>query len=438
MLIKFTVENWQSFRDEATISMVASKERQHQNRLAKIDRYKMRLLPVAAIYGGNASGKTKLFNAIEFAKKFVVKVTQPESAIPREHFRLDNECANKPTKFNFDILIDNTCYEFRFSVTQREVIEEKLTEISSHSEKILYHREKGKKIRFPNDPKLRSDNRLQFVADGTRDNQLFLTSTVDQKIEYFQSIYDWFKHSLTLISPMSAFLGLGEVIDEDNPMYSPLNISLSQLDTGITHLGGVDISLDSIPMSEEFRARVMEDIPNNDGGIILSGNSGRIFLNKKNGVIKAKRLVSYHKGFDGNEIPFEINQESAGTLRIIDLLPKLHDLRNHGNSQVYVIDEIDRCLHTMMTRSLIENYLQSCSLSTRSQLLFTTHDLLLMDQDLLRRDEIWITERNNKGCSLLMSLGDYKDVRYDKDIRKSYLKGSFGGIPKILLSTHNK
>jgi AAA15 family ATPase/GTPase len=221
-------------------------------------------------------------------------------------------------------------------------------------------------------------------------------------------------------------------------MYSPLNISLSQLDTGITHLGGVDIPLDSIPMSEEFRARMMEDIPDSDGGIILSGNSGRIFLNKKNGVIKAKRLVSYHKGFDGHEIPFEINQESAGTLRIIDLLPKLHDLRNHSTSQVYVIDEIDRCLHTMMTRSLIENYLQSCSPLTRSQLLFTTHDLLLMDQDLLRRDEIWITERDNKGCSSLMSLGDYKDVRYDKDIRKSYLKGSFGGIPKILLSAHNK
>src|SRR5438067_256544 len=107
MLIKFSVENWQSFRDEATISMVASRELQHKHRLPKVEKYKMRLLPIAAIYGGNASGKTKFFNALEFAQRFIVRVTQPESAIPREYFRLDKEYANKPTKFNFEILIND-------------------------------------------------------------------------------------------------------------------------------------------------------------------------------------------------------------------------------------------------------------------------------------------------------------------------------------------
>ncbi|HEX4044621.1 MAG TPA: AAA family ATPase [Gammaproteobacteria bacterium] len=437
MLIKFSVENWQSFRDEAVISMIASREQQHQDRLAKIDKYKMRLLPLAAIYGGNASGKTKFFNALEFVQRFVVRVTQPESAIPREYFRLDKEYANKPTKFNFEILVDNICYGFSFSVTQREVVEEKLTEISSHSEKILYYRVKGKKIDFSNDSKLKSDNRLRFVADGTRDNQLFLTASIDQKIEYFQTIYDWFKHKLVLITPETAFVGVGYYFEENNPVSSSMNDILAKLDTGITRLGGVDVPIDSIQMLESVKIKLLEEIPEGGSVPLLHHSGGRVVISKSNGLISAKRLVSYHASIDGKETLFEMNNESAGTLRTIDILPVFYDLCDHKDSKIYVVDEIDRCLHTMMTQALIEKYLQSCSSSTRSQLLFTTHDLLLMDQDLLRRDEIWITERDNNGCSSIISLGDYKGVRYDKDIRKSYLKGSFGGIPKILLSAHN-
>lgn len=437
MLIKFSVKNWQSFRDEAVISMVASRELQHKDRLPKVEKYKMRLLPVAAIYGGNASGKTKFFNALEFAQRFIVRVTQPESAIPREYFRLDKEYANKPTKFNFEILINNICYAFSFSITQREVIEETLKEISSYSEKTLYHRSKGKPINFSNDAKLKSDNRLRFVADGTRDNQLFLTASIDQKIEYFRPIYDWFKHTLVLITPDTSFVGIG-YFEENNPVSSSINDILAKLDTGITRLGGVDIPIESIQMPESVKTKLLEDLP--EGGTIplLHHSGNRIVVSKLNGSISAKRLVSYHESTDGKETLFEMNNESAGTLRTIDLLPVFYDLCDHKNDKVYVVDEIDRCLHTMMTQALIEKYLQSCSSSTRSQLLLTTHDLLLMDQDLLRRDEIWITERDYNGCSSIVSLGDYKGVRYDKDIRKSYLKGSFGGIPKILLSTKRK
>lgn len=434
MLIRFFIENWESFRDEAGISMVASREMQHKERLAKIKKYKMHVLPVAAIYGGNASGKTKFFNAIQFAQKFVSRVTQPESTIPREYFRLDHESSSKPTKFTFELLINNICYEFNFSVTQREVIEEKLVEISSASEKILYHRLKGK-ISFPDDVKLKSDKRLQFVAEGTRDNQLFLTTTIDQKIEYFQPIYDWFKHKLVLIAPNSGFVGLGQFIQENNPASYSTNKNLSKLDTGITKLGGVEVPIENIQLPEALKEKLL-GMPEGENASLRSPNGSSIVITKSNGAISAKRLVSYHVSVDGKEVAFEIDQESAGTKRIIDLLPAFGDLCENKESKTYVIDEIDRCLHTMMTQALIKNYLDSCTSETRSQLLFTTHDLLLMDQDLFRRDEIWITERDNQGCSHLMSLGDYKDVRYDKDIRKSYLKGSFGGIPKIMLSSY--
>ena len=101
------------------------------------------------------------------------------------------------------------------------------------------------------------------------------------------------------------------------------------------------------------------------------------------------------------------------------------------SQKVYVIDEIDRSLHPLLIRQLLEEYLSNCSTETRTQLLLTTHNVMLMDQQLLRRDEMWVAERDGAGVSSLFSFSEYKDVRYDKDIRKSYLQGRMGGIPRI-------
>ena len=130
-----------------------------------------------------------------------------------------------------------------------------------------------------------------------------------------------------------------------------------------------------------------------------------------------------------------MRQESDGSQRVIDLLPAFLELSAAQSKKVYVIDEVDRSLHTLLIRRLLEGYLALCSQNSRSQLLFTTHNVLLMDQDLLRRDEMWIAERNPEGVSSLLSFSEYKDVRYDKDIRKSYLQGRLGGVPRILLQS---
>lgn len=408
--------------------MVASREKQHNERIPKSDKYKMGILPIAAIYGGNASGKTKLFNALAFAKKFVVKITQPGNTIPREYFKLDNECVNKPSRFLFELLINEICYEFSFSVTQSQVVEEKLIVISKSTEKTLYNRSQDKKIEFDKNSEFKNDQRLQFVAEGTRENQLFLTASVDQKIPYFQPIYDWFKNNLTLITPNTTFAEFGQFTQEGMPLYSLMNNALLQLDTGITRLGGEDIPMENLLLPDNFKTKLMEDLPENESIINFQH---RIILTKKNGTLSARKLVSYHQSFEKSDVPFDINQESAGTLRMIDILPCFFELFEHNTPKVCVIDELDRCLHTLLTRSLLEAYFNSCSKETRSQLLFTTHDALLIDQKLFRRDEIWVTERNNRGCTSLISFGEYKKIRFDKDIRKSYLQGHLGGIPKI-------
>ncbi|HCJ51975.1 MAG TPA: abortive phage resistance protein, partial [Gallionella sp.] len=106
MIVSFSLENWMSFRSRVTFSMVASRERQHGDRVPKLGKYQTRVLPVAAIYGGNASGKTNFFKALSFAKALVVKGTQPDSLIPVEPFRLDAKGAGQPSRFGFELLID--------------------------------------------------------------------------------------------------------------------------------------------------------------------------------------------------------------------------------------------------------------------------------------------------------------------------------------------
>jgi AAA15 family ATPase/GTPase len=137
---------------------------------------------------------------------------------------------------------------------------------------------------------------------------------------------------------------------------------------------------------------------------------------------------------DGSRTNFEMQQESDGSKRVIALLPAFLDLTAKGCEKVYVIDEVDRSLHTILSRRLLEAYLDSCSAKSRAQLLLTTHDVILMDQDILRRDEMWVAERDDLGASSLISFNEYKDIRYDKDTRKSYMQGRLGGIPQILFS----
>ena len=179
---------------------------------------------------------------------------------------------------------------------------------------------------------------------------------------------------------------------------------------------------------------IREDLREGESGSFLGLPNDRYVVKRVDGDLIVEKLVTHHTNSSGEEVKFEIDQESDGTQRLIDLLPAFLDLARYKSSSVYIIDEIDRSLHTILLRRLLEYYLQKCNASSRSQMLFTTHDLLIMDQKLLRRDEMWVTERDYDGNTSLIAFSDYEGIRYDNDIRKSYLQGRFGGIPQILLS----
>ncbi|MGX9727729.1 MAG: AAA family ATPase [Candidatus Electronema sp. VV] len=421
MIISFSLENWMSFRDPVTFSMVATKSRQHGERVPKLGKYGARVLPIAAIYGGNASGKSNFFKALKFAKSFVVNITQLDDLIPVETFCLDADGRERPVRFAFMLLIDEIVYDFSFAVTRTAVVEERLVKITSNEEELLYDRRE----------KL-DDPEIQTVLKGTRDNQLFLTNSVSQKVKNFRPVYDWFNKRLILVAPDWGFRSFEQFIDDKHPLYATMNELLPQLDTGIIHIGGEEIPFGNIPIPEHEKADIQKNLK--EGMTTRWMRPEQFVVTSKNGQLTAKKLVTFHPKSDGTEAKFEMKQESDGSRRVIDLLPAFIDLVDQISNRVYVIDEIDRSLHTLLTRKLLEGYLASCSATTRSQLLLTTHDVLLMDKQLLRHDEMWVAERDASGSSTLYSFSEYKDAAKDKDIRKSYLQGRLGGIPRLLMN----
>jgi hypothetical protein len=412
--------------------MVAGEESQHKKRIPHVDPYDFNILPIAAIYGGNAAGKTNLFKALRFARDLIVNGTQPDNLIGVETFLLDDGAIRAPTCFKFELLINEEIYEFCFTLTRQKILEEKLVKISNQEEITLFHRLNGK----PNfDKLLQEDQFLNFAFQGTRDNQLFLTNAISQKVENFKPVFDWFRDNLILINPKTKFDFFSISLEEKDIFFTLINNILPNLDTGISRLGEEEVSFENLPFNEEIKAQLQEKVK--EGRAIQVDSpflDDRFIVMRKENKLIAKKLVTYHAKMDGTEAKFEMGQNSDGCRRLIDLLPAFLGLSNPHLKKVYVIDELDRSLHTLLTRQLLEAYLAICSPESRSQLIFTTQDVLLMEQQLLRTDEMLVIERNAQGISTLTSFGEYEEAKYDKNIRSSYLQGRLGGIPRISLN----
>lgn len=438
MLISFAVENWMSFKERTEFSMVASREKQHSEHVFSA-KFAPKLLPISAIYGGNASGKSNFCRALGFVQNFVLTgsiIGRQISTIP---FKLSKDTISKPSKFEITILIDKHIYRYSFALTNRKIFEEKLVRITKKSrsfdEIVLFERTSGDL-----DPHLwpglpdTDKAKLQVIYEGTRDNVLFLTNTISLQINAFQPVYDWFLHNLEVIEPESRYLPFDQFLNEDSPLYDAMNELLPQFDTSINSLRGEEIQFDSVQFPDSRIKQLVVEALKEDTPMKIRVPDGYVVFEREGDRIKTRKLISMHRSQDGEDVRFEIKEESDGSQRMIDLLPAFLKLASIDSKKIFVIDEIDRSLHTLLTRSLVEMFMSECNHSTQKQLIFTTHDILLMDQQLLRRDEMWITERLENAESQLVSLCEYKGLRDDTDIQRRYLDGKLGGIPVILKS----
>lgn len=443
MLINFRVSNFLSFRDEVEFSALASLERQHRDRIFQSKPLGLNLLPTAAFYGGNGAGKSNLYKALQFARGLILQAgVKPEDNIEREYFRLDPKCKDKPSCFGFDLLIGKKCLRYEFAVTEEFVVTESLAFLEGDKVKPIFQRERkgGQDSWSANAFKaLKLDKKvtefLHFKTQDILENQLFIAALRGRKIPTLEAVGDWFQNRLVLLDPRCDFRPVEVGLMQVEAFKAYCIESLDKAGTGIEQLENQSMPFEAVPIPPKMRDHVAKTLQASEKHqVIMFRNpidrSRFIFL-REEGEIKALKLTTSHKDRKGASVSFELAEESEGTERLIDLLPAFFELSDPSSDKVFFIDELDRSLHTHLTRGLVESFLESRTTESRAQMLFTTHDPLLLDQDLLRRDEIWFIDKHEDGHSELTSLSDFEGVRADNDIRKNYLIGRFAGVPRV-------
>lgn len=429
MLIRFHVSNFLSFNEEVELSLIPGRARQHPEHIVETQEgCGLSILRTAIIYGANASGKSNLVKAMNFAQELISKGTQIRAAIPRTPFKLCRDNASRPSKFEFEFKYGQRCYVYGFEVDSQRIHEEWLYEIKKTTEIMLFERlttSEGKtsvdfgKVDFSSK---KEEEFLEFVAMGVRSNQLFLTESMERDVEHFADVYQWFTDVLVVIYPQSRFLHLA-IMAVDSDFGERMANYLEEFGTGILGPGLRPVELD-----DEFPKKMVRDLrkkSQSDTQFISVSSGESYLLNCTNGDLEAKKLMFQHRMSDCDDrVTLDIKEESDGTRRLLDLLPALTNLAN--KDRVIIIDEFDRSLHPQLSHKLLQLFLEDST--SNSQIVATTHEEHLLDLELLRRDEIWFVEKDQSGASHVYSLEEFAP-RYDKDIEKGYLMGRYGAIP---------
>lgn len=440
MLIRFSVENFMSFRDKTVFSMVAGKMTRHNKHMVNCN--DKRILKGAYIFGANASGKTNLIKAVAFAKNIITEGLE-NTSLDKKYFRIDSLYKNRPGVFQFDIFVDGQFYSYGFALSYMDssIEEEWLYRLDNDKEYCVFLRSKDNEnetYQFTSDIQFKKDTQKERfnvyssdISNLKMKKTLFLYDVVmrspDDEDDYkpFRDVIAWFQN-LIVIFPESKYSAITKLLDNDNEKTRLENL-LNYFDTGITSVSKKEVDFDkafsflSDAMLDKIKADFVKEVGNGEQSAFIQHDSTLVEIKFKDGELSAYEVVSNH---GNNDDLFEYSDESDGTQRLFDLIPIYQKMLNKC---VVLIDELDRSLHTKAVLEFI-NYFYSLTEDITTQLIVTTHDSNIMNLDFVRQDEIWFVERGSECNSTLFSLNKFKE-RFDKRVEKEYLLGRYGAIP---------
>lgn len=422
MLIEFSVANYRSFREEVTFSMVASSlkarspDLNERNLVAShggVD-----LLRSAAIYGANASGKSNLIAAIAFMVRFVRgshSSSDPTGGIDVEPFRLSTQTDNEPSFFEIIFVVGDKRYRYGFEVTSEQVEAEWLYVAPKVRESRLFER---KRDVYKFGEKFKGESR--DLAKKTRPNALFLSVDAQFDGEIAQEVLGWFR-SLGIATGLGNMnVGMRmytERMLDDEDAAQEIGSLIRQLDLGIHELR-VERGVSSpMPLPEEAPEELRTAL---EPFIRLASKQEQTTV----------RTVHRKMDDEGQPVGLELfymdKHESEGTKKLFAMSGPLLDSLKSGD--VLIIDELDARLHPLLTKEIVRLFNDPKRNGNRAQLIFVTQDTNLLDNLLLRRDQIWFVEKDRQGGSHLYSLVEFK-VRNDATYEKDYIQGRYGAIP---------
>jgi len=437
MLIRFQIKNLYSFEEETEFNLLTNDSEllpHHKKHANGVD-----FLRMTAIYGANASGKSNFVKAIDLLQNMVKtgKIVGNSNAYK---FKLSKEAFTKPISLGIELLTNGKMYYYTLTFEHNEILNEALIETFKEGEdRVVFERtlvEGTQQIPFiggnVKDEKERMF--LELLSEKLLDkDELLLTFFAQKNLrEYIDihNVFDWFLNTLTVLSPAFKVNGMVHLFDMDNKIRDFINTFIPNLSTGIESFY---IKTDTIEktfpnIDEENKRKLVDELKKeSDKGIAFYDGHTReevaIVLNEDD-TLSTKRLFMEHLGKDGYKVHFPLKLESDGTKRLLEYAPLISDVIN--NERVYIVDEIERSIHPMMIKELIKKI--SSGTTAKGQLIFTTHESCLLDQEILRPDEIWFTQKDMGGATQMYSLSDF-NISNTPTIENDYLNGRYGGIP---------
>jgi AAA15 family ATPase/GTPase len=406
MLIEFSIENFRSIKEKVTFSMVATKDTSLDGNMIQYALKEDSLLKSAVIYGANASGKSNVILALGFLKLLIMNSHnhQKGQMIQFTPFKLDKTYLSKPTRMEIIFLKNDIKYDYEIAFISEKILEESLYYYPNNKKALIFKRSESDGYLFTIDEK-----EQKLIAERTLPITLYLSKSTQENYKKTADAFDWFKDNLQVIGPtdrpelISYTLNL---LKSNAELKKYILKALLEADVGID-----DISTQKMKISKEQLKNLPPDFMN-------------IILKDKDGV-EFDQIQTIHNG-----VIFDfLSEESEGTQRIFSLIGPWIDALKNGRT--LVVDELDTKLHHLLNLFLIRLFHDPTQNKSNAQLIFTTHNLNLLDQDIFRRDQIWFTEKNpKKGSTDLYSLTEY-GPRKDKDIEKGYLAGKYGALPFI-------
>lgn len=439
MLIRFVVKNFLSFHEETEFNLLPGKTKRLNHHKYHVNQ--VETLKLTALYGANGAGKSNLIRSISLLKTMLLNSSIP-TAFSTQKFRLSKSTTGEPVEMSIEFFTNSSIYYYTVSINEGIIQDEYFSSVAAHGDdEMIFHREyKDKKTSihfFKAFEEKEENNTLKKIieTDLLKTNQpLFsLLNTITN--DHFNDIkvaYQWFDKDLTIIYPETQAAGLVMEIDANSHFKDFAVDTMESFNTGIT-----DLKIE-VKTLEEFlgkgKEKEIEEIKaelrnNPEKKMAIMPNKAtkeNVAIVDDQGEIVVKRMVFEHMGEKEEKFEFSFREESDGTKRLLEYLPVLNSIINA--SQTFIVDEIERSIHPLIVKELISKF--SADELTKGQLIFTTHESNLLDQEIFRPDEIWFAEKNIIGATKLYSLSDFKEHN-TIDIRKGYLSGRYGAIPFV-------
>ena len=422
MLIAFALTNRACFRERQELSMEAVRNTGDAFAFDTGVRQAPRLNRVAAIYGPNGTGKSRLIDGLAFARHLVLnssKESQAGEKIPYEPFLLAAESRERPTTFEIAFIEAGTMYEYGFAVDSARVHKEWLlawppdegprrSRMRSLLERRFDPDSGEEEWRFG--PSVRGSKSVW--RDNTRPNALLVSTAVQLNSETFRPVVDWFQKLRVLPSGNLPPFFTGEAIKESEQTKARV---LNLLQAADIAAADIDVDETTTPL-EELKDQLPPQV--------------FVELSKRSPTLDHLRLGLVHSPADGVAHSLDLDEESDGTQRYFSLaFPWLDVLENDW---VLVVDELDRSLHPLLVASLVQQFNRAPDGGAcRAQLVATVHDAYLLEET-LDRGQVWLTgkDRNTEAASLT-ALSDYSP-RKDEALMRGYLGGRYGGVPVVV------